>query len=122
MRAFSLPWGFLYVDSGLILAADGEAELASVMAHEIGHVAARHATRAVTRKDLSDVVSSIALFAGPASVALEDVAGIAGPLSQKKFSRDAEYEADLLGIEYTYARATIQKPSWLLWRNFTRTS
>jgi predicted Zn-dependent protease len=103
MGAFGLPGGFLYVDSGLITALDGEAELASVMAHEIGHVAARHATRAVTRRRISDLVSTFGLFAGPAGVALQEVGGLGGPLSGKKFSRDAEYEADLLGMEYIYA-------------------
>lgn len=101
--AYSLPGGFLYVDRALILAADGEAELAAVMAHEIAHVAARHATRALTRKRLCSLVDSAALFTGPTGMLLEDVGGIAGPLSLKKFSRDAEYEADLLGIEYAYA-------------------
>ena len=102
-RAYGLPGGFLYVDTALILAADDEAELASVMAHEIAHVAARHATRALTRKQLFNVVTSMTLFAGLAGVALENAGGFAGPLSLKKFSRDAEYEADLLGIEYAYA-------------------
>ena len=102
-RAYGLPGGFLYVDSALILSADGEAELASVMAHEIAHVAARHATRALTRKHVCDVVGSIALVAGPAGMGVADAGGLAGPLSVKKFSRDAEYEADLLGIEYAYA-------------------
>jgi predicted Zn-dependent protease len=103
IRAFGLPGGFLYVDSGLIVAADSEAELAGVMAHEIAHVAARHATRAATRKDLWNCIASLALFAGPAGVGIEEIEGIAGPLSAKKFSRDAENEADLLGIEYEYA-------------------
>ena len=102
-RAYGLPGGFLYVDSALILSADGEAELASVMAHEIAHVAARHATRALTRKRVCDVVGSIAMVAGPAGMGVADAGGLAGPLSVKKFSRDAEYEADLLGIEYAYA-------------------
>jgi len=102
-RAYGLPGGFLYVDTALILAADSEAELAGVMAHEIAHVAARHATRALTRKHVTNVVSSMSLLAGPAGVALEDFGAFAGPLSGKKFSRDAEYEADLLGIEYAYA-------------------
>ena len=52
MNAFALPGGFFYVNSGLILAADEEAELAGVMAHEIAHVAARHATRQMTRAQL----------------------------------------------------------------------
>ena len=103
MGAFGLPGGFLYINSGLVTALDGEAELASVMAHEIGHVAARHATRGVTRKRMWDMVSTVGLFAGPAGVLLQNVGGIGGPLSGKRFSRDSEYEADLLGIEYTYA-------------------
>lgn len=102
-RAYGLPGGFLYVDSALILAADDEAELAAIMAHEIGHVAARHATRALTRKQVCNIVNSLTLFAGPAGVALENTGSLAGPLSVRKFSRDSEYEADLLGIEYAYA-------------------
>lgn len=102
-RAYGLPGGFLYVDSALILASDGEAELATVMAHEIAHVAARHATRALTRKDMTNILGSMAMIAGPAGIAAEDAGGLAGPLSVKKFYRDAEYEADLLGIEYSYA-------------------
>ena len=102
-RAYGLPGGFLYVDSALILSADGEAELAAIMAHEIAHVAARHATRALTRKQLCHIVDSVAYIAGPAGAGFADVGGLAGPLSVKKFSRDSEYEADLLGIEYAYA-------------------
>lgn len=102
-RAYGLPGGFLYVSRALILSADGEAELAGVMAHEIAHVAARHATRALTRQQLCRVMTSIALFAGPAGIFFEDAGGMAGPLSVHKFDRDAEYEADLLGVEYAYA-------------------
>lgn len=102
-RAYGLPGGFLYVDSALILATDAEAELAGLIAHEIAHVAARHATRALSRKHVFNIVNTMALITGPAGVVMEDVAGVAGPLSMKKFARDAEYEADLLGIEYAYA-------------------
>jgi Zn-dependent protease with chaperone function len=102
-RAYGLPGGFLYVDSALILSADSEAELAAIMAHEIGHVAARHATRALTRKELCHIVDYVAYIAGPAGAGFADVGGLAGPLSVKKFARDSEYEADLLGIEYAYA-------------------
>lgn len=102
-RAYGLPGGFLYVDSALIADCEGEAELAAVMAHEIAHVAARHATRALTRKELSSFVNYATMFAGPTSILLENAGGIAGPLSTKKFSRDAEYEADLLGMEYAYS-------------------
>ncbi len=102
-RAYGLPGGFLYVDSALVLAADSEAELASLMAHEIAHVAARHATRALTRKNLYSFTGELSLLAGPVGMILEDAGGIAGPLSVKKFSRESEYEADLLGIEYAYS-------------------
>ena len=102
-RAYGLPGGFLYVDSALILSADGEAELATVLAHEIAHVAARHATRALSRREVCHIVDSVAYIAGPAGAGFADVGGIAGPLSVKKFDRDSEYEADLLGMEYAYA-------------------
>jgi predicted Zn-dependent protease len=102
-RAYGLPGGFLYVDSSLIFASESEAELVGVMAHEIAHVAARHATRALTRKNLCDLTGTLSMLAGPMGALLQEAGGIAGPLSLKKFSRDAEYEADLLGIEYAYS-------------------
>jgi len=102
-RAYGLPGGFLYVDSALIFAAESEAELAGVIAHEIAHVAARHATRALTRKNLYSLTNTLSLLTGPVGIVLEDAGGVAGPLSLKKFSRDSEYEADLLGIEYAYS-------------------
>lgn len=103
IRAFSLPGGFLYVDSGLIIASDTEAELAGVMAHEIAHVAARHGTRAATRRFVWDVVTPLTYLGGPVAIGVQNAGGLGVPLSMKKFSRDAEKEADLLGIEYEYA-------------------
>jgi predicted Zn-dependent protease len=102
-RAYGLPGGFLYVDSALIFAADSEAELAGVIAREIAHVAARHATRALTRKNLYSFTGSLSMLAGPFGMVLQDAGSVAGPLTVKKFSRDSEYEADLLGIEYAYS-------------------
>ena len=102
-RAYGLPGGFLYVDSALIFAAENEAELAGVMAHEIAHVAARHATRALTRRRVYSFGGELSLLAGPIGIILNDAGGVAGPLSVKKFSRESEYEADLLGIEYAYS-------------------
>jgi beta-barrel assembly-enhancing protease len=100
LRIFGLPGGFLYVDKGLIMEVDSEAELAGLMAHEIAHVAARHATRFATRKYAWNVLSiPIACLSGPAALGTKQI----GPLTLKKFSRDAEIEADLLGIEYQYA-------------------
>lgn len=99
LRTFALPGGFLYVCSGLITGVDSEAELAAMMAHEIAHVAARHATRGATRKTAWTMVSIPLASLGPAGPASSQLAS----LSSKKFSRDAEIEADLLGIEYQYA-------------------
>lgn len=98
---FSLPGGFLYVDVGLILDVDDEAQLAGLMAHEIAHVTARHATRLATRKESLDVLSfSAAKFIGPAALPARQIGLL--PLD-RKFSREFEFEADLLGIEYQYA-------------------
>ncbi len=104
VNAFALPGGYFYVNSGLILAAENEAELAGVMAHEIAHVAARHATRNETKRDIWNLASMPLVFiGGPIGFAVQEAAGLALPLSVLKFSRDAEREADLLGIEYEYA-------------------
>jgi len=100
LRIFSLPGGILYVDKGLIMAVDSESELAGLMAHEIAHVAARHTTRLVSRKYAWNLLSiPITYLSGPAAIATRQIA----PLTLKKFSRDAEFEADLLGLEYQYA-------------------
>jgi predicted Zn-dependent protease len=103
VNTFALPGGYLYVHSGLIMAADSEAELAGLMAHEIAHVAARHATRAETRMKAFTVLSiALTFFGGPAAAALQVAVGVAGPATFMKFGRDAEREADLLGLEYEY--------------------
>lgn len=104
VNAFALPGGFFYVNTGLILAADDEAELAGVMAHEIAHVCARHATRNVTRGEITQYASIPLIFlGGPVGLAVREISNIATPLSFLKFSRDAEREADLLGMQYQYA-------------------
>ena len=103
-RAYGLPGGFLYVDSALIFAAESEAELAGVMAHEIAHVAARHATRALTRKDLFHVTGSLSLLAGPVGIVLQDAGGVAGPLSVKKFQTLAVAPRDVRCASVANAR------------------
>jgi predicted Zn-dependent protease len=103
VNAFALPGGYLYVHGGLIIATENEAELAGLMAHEIAHVAARHATRAETRMKAFTVLSiALAFFGGPVAGALQAAVGVAGPATFMKFGRDAEREADLLGLEYEY--------------------
>ncbi|HEY6971368.1 MAG TPA: M48 family metallopeptidase [Candidatus Angelobacter sp.] len=103
VNAFALPGGFFYVNSGLILAADEEAELAGVMAHEIAHVAARHATRNATRAELANILSIPLIFVGGGiGYAARSAANLALPMTFLKFSRGFEAEADYLGLQYMY--------------------
>jgi len=103
VSAFSLPGGFLYVCSGLIGSADSEAELAGVMAHEIGHVAARHGTRGQSKETIWNGLSMLFYIGGPMGFTAREFAGLGIPFWFKKMGRDAEREADLLGIQYEYA-------------------
>jgi len=106
INAFALPGGFFYVNSGLILAADNESELAGVMAHEISHVCARHATRQMTRAQLANFASIPLIFIGGGiGYAVSSVASLALPLTFLSFSRGFEAEADYLGVEYMYKTA-----------------
>src|SRR5437016_126014 len=103
VNAFALPGGFFYVNSGLILAADEEAELAGVMAHEIAHVAARHATRGATKSELANIMTIPLIFVGGGiGYAARQAVGIGLPLTFMKFSRGFEAEADYLGLQYMY--------------------
>jgi len=103
INAFALPGGFFFVDSGLILAADNEAELAGVMSHEIAHVAACHAARQNTRGQLMNFASIPLIFVGGGiGYAAQNIAGLVLPLGFLKFARGFESEADYLGLEYMY--------------------
>ncbi len=103
INAFALPGGFFYVNSGLILAADEEAELAGVMAHEIAHVAACHAARENTRGSLMQMATIPLIFVGGGiGYAAYQAAGLAIPLTFMHFSRGFEAEADYLGLQYMY--------------------
>src|SRR5437660_11145694 len=103
INAMALPGGFFYVNSGLILAADEEAELAGVMAHEIAHVAARHATKQMTRGNWANIASIPLIFVGGGiGYAAQNLAGLAFPMTFLKFSRGFETEADYLGLQYIY--------------------
>jgi predicted Zn-dependent protease len=103
INAMALPGGFFYVNSGLILAADNEAELAGVMAHEIAHVALRHGTRGQTRADIANIMSIPLIFVGGGiGYAAREVAGIGLPMTFLKFSRGFEAEADYFGVQYMY--------------------
>ena len=103
INAVALPGGFFYVNSGLILAADEEAEVAGVMAHEIAHVAACHGMRGQTRANLAQIMTIPLIFlGGPIGYAGYEAASFAVPLTFLKFSRGFEAQADYLGIEYMY--------------------
>src|SRR5947199_6185060 len=105
VNAFALPGGFFYVNSGLVLRANEESELAGVMAHEISHVTARHGTRQATKGELMQLASIPAMIFIPytwAGYSMYQGLNLAIPLTFLKFSRDAEREADFLGIQYMY--------------------
>jgi hypothetical protein len=103
VNAFALPGGFFYVNSGLILAADEEAELAGVMAHEISHVAARHGMRQMTRANIAQISTIPLIFVGGGiGYAVYEAAGLGLPLTFMKFQRNFEAEADYLGLQYMY--------------------
>jgi len=105
VNAFALPGGFFFVNSGLILKAETEAELAGVMAHEIAHVAARHGTRNATKGQIAQIAMiamSIAIPYGWTGYAIRQGAGLAIPLGFLTFSRRDEREADHFGMQYMY--------------------
>jgi predicted Zn-dependent protease len=105
INAFALPGGFFYVNSGLVLRADEEAELAGVMAHEIAHVAARHGTKNATKGELTQLAMIPLILLGPggwAGYGIYQGMNFLIPLQFLKFSRDAEREADYLGLQYMY--------------------
>src|SRR6266478_1728791 len=105
VNAFALPGGFFYVNSGLILRAQEESELAGVMAHEISHVTARHGTKNATKGELMQLAAipaSIFIPYSLAGYAIYEGMNFAIPLTYLKFNRDSEREADFLGLQYMY--------------------
>ncbi|MBV9211724.1 MAG: M48 family metalloprotease, partial [Acidobacteria bacterium] len=105
VNAFALPGGFFYVNRGLILAADNEAELAGVMAHEIAHVAARHAMENQAKANALQIgaIAGTILLGGIPGMIFQNTAGLGLLAAFMKFSRSAESEADRLGVQYLYA-------------------
>jgi len=105
VNAFALPGGFFYVNSGLILRAQEESELAGVMAHEISHVCARHGTKNASKGEAMQLAMIPLMLLGPggwAGYGIYEAASLAIPVTYLKFSRDAEREADYLGLQYMY--------------------
>jgi predicted Zn-dependent protease len=110
ISAFTLPGGYVYVSSGLIIASNSEAEIAGILAHEIAHIAERHDPRMQRRRRKWSIAAHCS---GPAGVAVQ----FAGFLASMKASRDAEREADFLGIQYLIAADTIQGDSSTFFNN-----
>jgi predicted Zn-dependent protease len=103
VNAMALPGGFFFVNSGLILKAETEAELAGVMAHELAHIAARHGTRQATRGQVVNLATIPLIFMGGwTGYGIRQATSVAVPLGFLKFSRAFESEADLLGLQYLY--------------------
>src|SRR5258708_3457642 len=103
VNAFALPGGFFFVNSGLILKADTEAELAGVMGHEIAHVAARHGTRQATKGQVAQLATIPLIFMGGwTGYGIRQAASILIPIGFLSFSRAFESEADMLGLQYMY--------------------
>jgi predicted Zn-dependent protease len=105
INAFSLPGGFVYVNSGLILAADDEDELAAVMGHETAHVCAQHAARNLTRMHIAQLAMLPMMFVLPYSYTgygIYEGAQLAIPMAFLEFSRTYEAQADYLGTQYLY--------------------
>jgi len=104
INAFALPGGFFYVNSGLILNADEEAELAGVMAHETAHVCAHHAAREMTRLNYAQIgmIPVMIMVGGWTGYGIYEGSQIAIPVAFLEFSREFEAQADYLGVQYMY--------------------
>jgi len=105
INAFALPGGFLYVNSGLIMAADEEDQVAGVMAHEIAHVAARHWASQMTKMTLLQYATIPLIFVPmsyPVYLGVAQAMNYGIPVAFLKFNRNAEAEADYLGLQYMY--------------------
>ena len=99
VNAISLPGGFIYVTRGMLSFVRSRDELAFVLAHEIGHVAKRHHVQLIERNFFSSIVISL-IFGGDATSA--QIANFARFLMTRGFSREAEFDADRVGVMYTH--------------------
>jgi predicted Zn-dependent protease len=102
-NAMALPGGFFFVNTGLIMLAENEAEIAGVMGHEIAHIAARHGTKQATRGNIANIATIPLIFMGGwTGYGIRQAVSILIPMGFLAFSRAFEQEADLLGLQYMY--------------------
>ncbi len=97
VNAFAIPGGHMYIHTGLILAADREAEVAGVMAHELGHAEERHTTQQLSRYYGLSLLTNVLLGKNPSQTE-KVVSGLLGNMAIMKYSRDAEREADYIAV------------------------
>jgi predicted Zn-dependent protease len=103
INAFTLPGGHIFINTGLLKLSANEAELASAIAHELGHAAARHATRQASRNQLVSMGTiPLAVLGGLGGLAGGVAANAVMPMAFLRFSREFETEADLLGVQYLW--------------------
>jgi predicted Zn-dependent protease len=100
INAFALPGGYIYATRGLMSHVNSEAELAAVLGHEIGHVTARHQMNQMSKQQLTQIGLTLGMILSPEARRYGDLANLAGGLMFLKFGRDAERQADDLGLEY----------------------
>jgi predicted Zn-dependent protease len=100
INAFALPGGYIYLTRGILAYLDDEAELAGVLGHEIGHVTARHAAQAYTRQAQAGIGLAILSIFVPATAPFADLGSAGLSVLFLRHGRDAELEADRLGVEY----------------------
>lgn len=99
INAFAVPGGYIYVTRGLVALAQNEAELAGVISHEIGHIAAKH----TNERYCSAMLAQLGVFglgAATGSGAIAEAASMGAAIYLQSYSRDQEFEADLLGVRY----------------------
>ena len=102
--SFSLPGGYIYITVGMVRETRSEAELAAILSHEVAHIACRHATRQMTKRQLVSLLAIPLMFvSGPVGFAVGEGLSLAYPLTLLKFSRNAETEADAVGLRYMEA-------------------
>ena len=100
INAFALPGGYIYLTRGILAYLDDEAELAGVLGHEIGHVTARHAAQAYTRQAQAGIGLTILSIFVPSTAPFADLGSAGLSVLFLRHGRDAELEADRLGVEY----------------------